>query len=361
MPEQQEQLSRILVIDDEPFFLNLITELLSDQYHVSLAKNGLQGLKRAQGETQPDLILLDIMMPELDGYDTCYELKKNITTQNIPIIFLTAKQDAEDELKGFNLGAIDYITKPISPPVLLSRVKTQLAVSQQRIALEQLVSERTKEIEITKDAIVFSMGAMAEARDNETGNHLLRTQSYIQLLIQQLKKNPKYKGQLSRRLSDIIQRAAPLHDIGKISIPDSILHKPGALNKEERLIMNKHSEYGKEIIEQAEEQIGSTSFISIAKNIAHCHHERWDGSGYPQNLKQTEIPLAARLMAIADVYDALISRRCYKNPFSHEETKQIIISEKNKQFDPDIVDAFEVIHQQFYDIAQKYKDKNEPE
>lgn len=348
---------RILIIDDEPFFLQLLTQALSEKFQVSLAKNGRQGLARAQGEGKPDLILLDVMMPDMDGYETCQALKDNIFTREIPVIFLTAKHDIEDELRGFNLGAVDYITKPISIPILLIRVQTQLALSQQKIALEQLIQERTKEIECTKDAIVYSMGEMAEARDHETGNHLLRTKEYVRVLAEQLATTDKYKTVLTNQMINAFQRAAPLHDIGKISVADSILQKNGPLSEEERKIMDCHPVYGKNTIEKSESKIGSTLFITIAKEIAYAHHEKWDGSGYPRGLKGELIPLSARLMALADVYDALVSKRCYKEAMSHEQSASYIIAASGTHFDPDIIDSFIAVKSSFQAIANHYKDE----
>ena len=348
--------SRILVIDDENFFLNLLAETLSGDYQVSLAKNALAGLARANGRARPDLILLDISMPGMDGYQTIVELKKNPLTQDIPVIFLTARQRPEDELRGFELGAADYITKPISLPVLHARVRTQLAISRKRSALEELVRERTRELECTKDAIVFSMGEMAEARDQETGRHLLRCRAYVRLLAEQLARLPDYSQRLNEKVIDAFARAAPLHDIGKIAVPEAILRKPGPLSDEEWVIMRQHPEQGRRIIDRAEKQIGSTQFIQVAREIAWAHHEKWDGSGYPRGLKGEEIPLAARLMAVADVYDALISKRCYKEAQPHDIAVQSILEGSGSHFDPLVIDAFAKTHERFDETAQRLKD-----
>lgn len=348
--------SRILVIDDENFFLDLLAETLSGDYQVSLAKNAVAGLARANGRARPDLILLDISMPGMDGYQTIVELKKNPLTRDIPVIFLTARQRPEDELRGFELGAADYITKPISLPVLHARVRTQLAISRKRSALEELVRERTRELECTKDAIVFSMGEMAEARDQETGRHLLRCRAYVRLLAEQLARLPDYSQRLDEKVIDAFARAAPLHDIGKIAVPEAILRKPGPLSDEEWVIMRQHPERGRRIIDRAEKQIGSTQFIQVAREIAWAHHEKWDGSGYPRGLKGEEIPLSARLMAVADVYDALISKRCYKDARPHEVAVQSILEGSGSHFDPLVIDAFAKVQQLFDETAQRLKD-----
>ncbi len=287
---------RILVIDDENFYLDLLAETLSRDYQVSLAKNALAGLARANGRSRPDLILLDISMPGMDGYETLNELKKNPLTRDIPVIFLTARRSPEDELRGFELGAADYITKPISLPVLHARVRSQLTISRKRSALEELVRERTRELERTKDAIVFGMGEMAEARDQETGRHLLRCRAYVRLLAEQLSTLPEYRERLTPAVIDAFERAAPLHDIGKIAVPEAILRKPSPLDDDEWAVMRRHPEQGRRIIENAERAIGTTLFIQVARDIAWCHHEKWDGSGYPQGLCDEAIPLAARLM-----------------------------------------------------------------
>lgn len=355
MADYKPQKPRILVIDDEPFFLGLLSELLAPDYSVSIAKNGHQAISRTLGESPPDLVLLDIVMPEMDGYQVCRSIKYNPLSHEIPIIFLTASHDAEDEVKGLQLGAVDYITKPINPPVLLTRVKNHLALSQQRLALEQLVKERTQELERTKDAIVYSMGAMAEARDNETGNHLLRTREYVGLLARKLSQISRYSNQLSERLINVMERAAPLHDIGKIAVPEYILNKKTELIDEERRIMDRHPEYGKATIEEAESRIGSTPFIKIAKEIAYSHHEKWDGSGYPQGLQGEQIPLSARLMAVADVYDALVSSRSYKEALSHETSTSMIIEGRGSHFDPEVIDAFIGVEDSFREITQRYR------
>lgn len=353
MNYENNQNTRILVIDDEPFFLELLSNALTPHFQVSLAKNGEQGIKLAQGAGRPDLILLDILMPEMDGYETCQRLKSNPATSEIPVIFLTAKQQMEDELKGFQAGALDYITKPISIPVLLARLKTQLTASEQRLALEQLVQERTDELERTKDAIVYSMGQMAEMRDKETGDHLLRTRDYVALLALKMARLPRYRSTLTPRLIKAFERAAPLHDIGKVAIPDKILLKPGKLSPQEWEIMQTHAEHGKITIESAEEKIGTTLFIQVAKDIAYCHHEKWDGSGYPQGIAGEEIPLSARLMALADVYDALTTERPYKKIFSHDAATEMITQQRGGHFDPDITDCFEQINQEFNTISSK--------
>jgi putative two-component system response regulator len=346
----------ILVVDDEPFYLELLVNTLSDDYDVTVAKNGEQALRRAQGSRRPNLILLDVVMPEMDGYAACKKFKENPLTAEIPIIFLTAKTDVTDELKGFDLGAVDYIAKPISIPILQTRVKTQLALSEQKIALEHLVAERTLQLERTKDAVVYSMGALAEARDEETGSHILRTREYVKVLGKTLAKHARYSKVLTNRTIDLIARAAQLHDIGKVGVPDCILQKRGKLTTEERKEMDQHVIYGRDAINNAERHVGATLFTTAAKEIAYSHHEKWDGHGYPLGLAGAKIPLSARMMALADVYDALVSRRYYKPPMSHMEARALILEARGTHFDPELVDAFEECSEAFRDISERYRE-----
>ncbi len=346
----------ILVVDDEPFFLELLANTLSDDYTITVAKNGRQALHHAQGSKRPHLILLDVMMPEMDGYEVCRRLKENPLASEIPVIFLTAKGEVTDELKGFELGAVDYITKPISIPILHTRVKTQLALSEQRIALEHLVAERTEQIEQAKDAVVYSMGALAEARDEETGSHIMRTREYVKTLGVTLAMRSRYSKVLDDRTINLISRAAQLHDIGKVGVPDRVLQKQDKLTDDERREMDKHVIFGRDAITNAERHIGATIFTAAAKEIAYSHHEKWDGSGYPLGLAGEEIPLSARMMAVADVYDALVNRRYYKSAMSHAEAKTLIMEGRDTHFDPDLVDAFEECSAVFQDIAERYRD-----
>ena len=348
---------RILVVDDEPFYLDLLTELLGREYQVTVARSGRQALRRALGQRRPDLILLDVVMPEMDGYAVCRALQSNLLTRQIPVIFLTARGEAEDELRGLELGAVDYIAKPIKAPLLKRRVGTHLALSQQRFALESLVRERTEEVERTKDSLVLTMGAMAEMRDRETGMHLIRTERFVEVLARGLAKTPNYRKCLDEDTIRILHRAAPLHDVGKIGVPDRILQKTTALTEEERREMEKHVLYGKQLLEQVEEILGATPFTRTAKEIAYHHHEWWDGSGYPEGRRGTDIPLAARLMAVADVYDALASQRCYKEAIPHEEVIGSIHAAAGTHFDPDVVAALDTRQGQFREIFETHRDR----
>ncbi len=346
----------ILIVDDEPFYLDLLMDLLSSQYSVSIASDGAQAISMANSNKPPMLVLLDVVMPGMDGYDVCKILKADPTTHDIPIIFLTGKSEVEDEMHGLELGAVDYIAKPISPPILLSRVRNHLALAQQRVALENLVAERTEQIEKAKDAVTFSMGALAEARDNETGFHLKRTRLYVKLIAEELSNIAAYSNKLTPKMIDLIVRAAPLHDIGKIGVSDNILKKNGKLTEDEREEMSNHTLYGKQALEKAEKDIGHTPYLEVAKQIAYCHHEKWDGTGYPEGLAGESIPLSARIMAIADVYDALICKRHYKEAMSHQEAIALIEQSRGAHFDPAIFDTFMRVGDKFRDIADRFSD-----
>jgi putative two-component system response regulator len=354
----------LLVVDDTPDNLTLISALLEDDYDVKVATHADKALRIAASETPPDLILLDIMMPEIDGYEVCRRLKSNPATCGIPIIFLTARAEIEDEQKGLELGAVDYITKPISPPILMARVKTQLSLKastdflrDKNDFLEAEVARRISEFMAIQDVTILAMASLAETRDSDTGNHIRRTQFYVRALAEKLKPHPRFSGFLTDYNINMLFKSAPLHDIGKVGIPDKILLKPGPLEAHEFEIMKTHTTLGREAIEHAERSLGTkVEFLSMAKEIAYSHQEKWDGSGYPEGLSGDNIPISARLMALADVYDALISRRVYKAPLPHDKASQIILEGKNRHFDPDMVDAFIAIQAEFQDIARLYAD-----
>ena len=360
----EKPIATVLVVDDTPDNLSLMGGLLRDHYHVKVANQGEKALKIAQGEQPPDLILLDIMMPGMDGYEVCRRLKANLHTRDIPVIFLTARADMEDERQGLALGAVDYITKPISPPILLARVATHLALKasadflrDKSAYLEREVALRTLEVQAIQDVTIMAMTSLAETRNNETGNHIRRTQLYVKALAEHLRDHPRFAHVLTDRMVDLLYKSAPLHDIGKIGIPDAILLKPGKLTVEEFEIMKTHTTLGRNAIEEAERRLGMrVAFLSVSKEIAYSHQEKWDGSGYPEGLKGDAIPVSARLMAVADVYDALISKRVYKPAFPHEQACAAIVKGRGTHFDPDMVDAFVAIAQDFLRISQHYPD-----
>jgi len=296
----------------------------------------------------------------MDGYQVCLKIKEQPNWQDIPIIFLTGKTDSESETKAFEYGAVDFITKPITPSTVKSRIKTHLELlhirqllETQNALLEQKVQERTHEIELTEDAAIYSLSTLAEARDQETGEHILRTQLFVQALAVQLQSHPKFKDFLDNKTIKMLFKSAPLHDIGKIAVPDYILKKPGALTAEEKIEMQKHTTYGGDALAIAEKRSGSASFLHYAREIAYFHQEKWDGSGYPKGLKGDQIPISARIMAVADVYDALVNKRVYKAAFSHQEAVTYIQAQQGQHFDPDIVAAFMQIEEKFTEITQQ--------
>ncbi len=354
--------NKILIIDDESFYIDVLVNLLDNEYSIVVAKDGEQGLKRAQSSTPPDLILLDVLMPGMDGYEVCSLLKNHPDTCDIPIIFLTIKSEVDDEIKGFDLGASDYITKPMSPPIVKARIRTILALDRarkelkaQNRLLEQRVQERTREIQQTQDVAIYCLASLAETRDNETGNHIRRTQHYIKLLATYLQNHPRFRQRIDDKFINLLFKSAPLHDIGKVGVPDRILLNPGKLEGEDWEEMKRHAQHGRDAIFTAEKELGSTSFLRLAREIAHSHHERWDGTGYPQGLRGDDIPLSGQLMAVADVYDALISRRVYKEPMPHEQAVAIISEGSGGQFDPEIVEAFIELQDEFNNIALQFE------
>ena len=354
----------VLVVDDTPDNLSLMSDLLRADYKVKLAPSGERALQIVAGESKPDLILLDIMMPDMDGYEVLRRLQFNPDTEDIPVIFLTAMSAADDESIGLELGAVDYITKPVNPAILMARVRNHLQLKRARDflvhhnhVLEEEVASRTQALAELQDATIRAMASLAETRDNETGNHIRRTQHYVEALARHLQNHPRFKEELTDTNIETIFKSAPLHDIGKVGIPDRILLKPGKLTSEEFEIMKTHTTLGRDAIVAAESDTTQDNpFFRYAKEITYSHQEKWDGSGYPEGLMGNNIPLSARLMAVADVYDALISERVYKAAFTHEQAVEIIRDGRASHFDPDMVDAFLVLSEEFRRIAQRFAD-----
>ncbi len=335
--------ANILVVDDTPENIDVLTGILREHYRVRAALNAEVALKIANGDKKPDLILLDVMMPVQGGYDVCRILKENPATRHIPVIFVTAKSEEADEEEGFALGAVDYITKPVVPALVLARVKTHLALYDQARHLETLVQERTAELNETRLEIIRRLGRAAEFKDNETGMHVIRMSWFAKLIATQMG--------LASEWCELLYNAAPMHDIGKIGIPDRILLKPGKLNAAEWAMMKMHADYGADIIGEH-----PSPLLQLAREIALCHHEKWDGTGYPQGLTGKDIPLSARIVAIADVYDSLTSERPYKKAWSSEEAVQYIRREAGSHFDPAITEKFLECLPQIRKIQQQYQD-----
>ncbi len=358
------QMPTVLVVDDTPDNLAMMAELLGERYRVKVANSGERALKAMQAEALPDLVLLDIMMPGMDGYEVCRRLKASALTRDVPVIFLTARSDVQDERMGLELGAVDYITKPINPAIVMARVRNHLQLKRARDylahhnhVLEEEVASRTRALAELQDATIRAMASLAETRDNETGNHIRRTQHYVETLARHLQNHPRFKEELTDTNIETIFKSAPLHDIGKVGIPDRILLKPGKLTPEEFEIMKTHTTLGRDAIVAAESDTTQDNpFFRYAKEITYSHQEKWDGSGYPEGLMGNNIPLSARLMAVADVYDALISERVYKAAFTHEAAVEIIRDGRASHFDPDMVDAFLVLSEEFRRIAQRFAD-----
>ena len=317
----------ILVVDDIPDNIHTLSGILNDDFKIKAATSGEKALKIASTSPKPHLILLDIMMPEMDGYEVCQRLKSNPVTADIPVIFVTAKTDIVDEQKGFALGAVDYITKPVSPPIVQARVATHISLYDQNLALSTKVKQRTEALELSRLEIIRKLGRAAEYKDNETGMHVVRMSYYSKILAQQLDVSDKWV--------ELLFQAAPMHDIGKIGIPDNILGKPGKLDADEWAIMQTHVTIGGDIIGDNESEL-----LQLAQEIALYHHEKWDGSGYPHKLSGTDIPLSARIVAIADVFDALTSERPYKTAWPLEKAIGLIQEEAGKHFDPTLVPIF---------------------
>lgn len=316
----------VLVVDDAADNIDILSNVLSGRYNVKAANTGKKALKIA-AKSVPDLILLDVMMPGMDGYDVCGHLKRDFRTRGIPVIFVTAMDEVADEARGFELGAVDYITKPISPAIVLARVRTHLQLYDQNRALERKVRQRTAELHESRLEIIRRLGLAAEYRDNETGTHVIRMSYYCSILAKGLG--------MGDEEANLILNASPMHDIGKIGIPDSILQKPGRLDPTERAIMERHCEFGARIIGEHQDPL-----LRMARSVALTHHEKWNGTGYPQGLGEEDIPLEGRIVAIADVFDALTSERPYKEAWPVNKAVGLIREEAGRHFDPALVSIF---------------------
>ncbi len=372
----------ILIVDDQPENLLILEAFLGGEYRVHAAQSGQEALAYLDGAGRADLILLDVVMPQLDGFEVCRRVKANPRLHDIPILFVTSLDSPADEAKGLSLSAEDFIHKPFSPPVVLARVRNQIKLrqltrllKQRNVDLEGLVMERTQKILdqseqlmrqkqdmiAAQSATITAFCSLAEARDNETGNHIRRTQNYVKALAEQLRDHPRFRPHLDDETILLLYKSAPLHDIGKVGVPDAILCKPGKLTPEEWTEMRRHAEYGRDAIAQAEGELGEQQggFLRYAREIAYGHHEKWDGSGYPQGTAGEAIPVSARLMAVADVYDALISKRVYKPAYTHERALAIIQQGRGRHFDPDVADALQAIEAIFAEVARRYGD-NDP-
>lgn len=350
--------AKILVIDDTKTNIEVLEGILSKEYDVFVALNGQKGLLLAE-KVHPDLILLDVMMPEMDGYETLRQLNARKLVENTPVIFLTAKADSKSEHMGLDLGAVDYITKPFHPNLVELRIKNQLEFKYQRDHLQDLVEEQTRDLRKTLKVLLSSLGALAEYRDPETGAHIKRTQVIVQMLAEKLTDHPRFHDAIpNKEYIDYYATAAPLHDIGKVGIPDEILRKPARLTEEEWVVMCKHAQMGYDVLVDATHELKDHPLVRICAEIILNHHERWDGMGYPNKIKGDAIPVGARLMSVADVYDALVSRRAYKEPYPHDVAVKEILDGRGTQFDPDVVDAFMSFESELLAIYDNFQDFN---
>jgi len=387
--------ARILVVDDTPENLTVLGGLLQPTYRILVANSGARALAIATRPPLPDLVLLDVMMPEMDGYTVLSELRRNPLTRDIPVIFVTAMDADEDEEKGLALGAVDYITKPIRPAIVQARVKAQLELKHardwlknQNTWLEGEIRRRMRDNQLMQDVSIRALASLAEVRDMETGQHVRRTQAYVDVIARHLQHHPDFSAVLTPAMVEMVAKAAPLHDIGKVGIPDHILLKPGRFTPAEFEFMKRHSTIGGDAIDMALQaemnpddfavfqqhtEIGSMAlaatiddfekaplaFLAVAKEIALWHHEKWDGSGYPHGLAGTRIPIPARIMAVADVFDALASKRLYKEAMPVDQAIQMIKDGSGSHFDPAVVDAFLTHQDTMKDILHRFADTDE--
>ena len=358
IPEKLHQ-ETILIIEDSPIHIDLLIQLLGPDYRILVHTDALSGLKGIEAQL-PDLILLDVLLPDIDGIEVCRRIKTNPVTQDIPIIILTSLTAVNDEVAGLSAGASDFISKPFNPGLLKARIRVHLDLKNHRDRLDKLVAERTAELEKTKEAIISSLAILSEYRDYETGLHVQRTQAFIRCLAMKVW---ELTGEISSAgLLDLIGRSAMLHDIGKVGIPDSILLKPGPLSDEEFTMIKKHPLIGAEVLHRTEKILGSNTFLRYAREIAEYHHERWDGTGYPYGLKGDQIPLSAQLMSLVDVYDALTSNRPYKKNLSHAEAVRIIREGdervKPEHFSPVVLQAFLLVGEEFDHIRMIFRERD---
>ena len=333
----------VLVVDDTPQNLNVASRILREHYRALVALDGARALEIARATPAPDLILLDVMMPGMNGYEVCRQLKADLRTRDIPVIFLTALDEINSEAAGFEAGAVDYITKPISPPTMLARVRTHLRLHAHERHLSQLVRERTHELEQTRLEVIRRLGRAAEYKDDATGLHVIRMSHYTRMLA--------LAAGFSEDRSELLFHAAPMHDIGKIGIPDHILQKPGVLNDDEWTVMKQHPAIGAGII-----GLQHGELLETARLVALTHHEKWDGGGYPRGRAGEDIPIEGRIVAVADVFDALTSKRPYKEAWPVAQAIEWISAQSGKHFDPSLVPRFMELLPAIEDIRTQYSD-----
>ena len=368
-----ESTGTVLVVDDNEMNRDMLVRRLEPLgYHVSIAKDGNEAMEKLH-QAAFDLVLLDIMMPVKDGYEVLQEIKSHNQLQVIPVIMITALDDTSSAARCIQLGAEDYLTKPFDPTLLKARVSACLErkrlhdqerhyrseIEKYNNELQDRVQQQVQQISSAQLGAIFAMSKLAESRDPETGEHLERMREYCKILSDHLAREPKYHLMIDGEFIENIYAASPLHDIGKVGIVDSVLLKPGQLTAEEWIVMKTHPIIGAETLREVDRQHPGNSLIRMGIDIAESHHERWDGTGYPYGLKGDEIPLVARILALGDVYDALTSKRCYKEAFSHEKSSDILQENAGSHFDPDVVDAFLATEAEFQRIREYYQDDSD--
>jgi len=367
---KDESIFTLLVVDDNEMNRDILLRRLgSSGYQLVSAEDGREALELMRQQSF-DLILLDIMMPVMDGYETLEVMQKDEVLKRIPVIMITALDDVDCAVRCIEMGAVDYVTKPFNPVLLKARVganleRKRLSDQEQRHRVEiehsnkdlsDEVRAKIREISQSQLAAIFAMSKLAESRDPETGEHLERMREYCRLLSEQLSRMPRYRSIIDREFVENIYAASPLHDIGKVGIEDRVLLKPGPLTDDEWVLMKQHSIIGAETLREVDRQHPGNAFIHTGIDIAEGHHEKWDGSGYPYGKSGEEIPLVARILALGDVYDALTSKRCYKEAFSHEKSRSIIQDGSGNHFDPDVVLAFFETEDEFKRVKEDYQD-----
>ncbi|GBU21684.1 response regulator [Fibrobacteres bacterium R8-0-B4] len=339
----------VFIVDDNATNVATAKTALDGSYK-AFALTSAERMFKLLEKITPDLILLDVEMPEMDGFEALSALKANSKLKDIPVIFLTARNDTESEIRGFKMGAIDFIAKPFSAPVLIKRIETHLEI-------DKLVKESQKSVRKIRDATINVIANMVEQRDKVTGAHIDRTQRYLSILVNEMVRASVYVDEISKWDLDILLPSAQLHDVGKIVISDLILNKPGKLTDEEFGLIKRHSAEGERIIDEIIDKSGESDFLHHAKKFAGCHHEKWNGSGYPRGLSGESIPLEGRIMAVADVYDALVTERPYKKPFTHEQAVEIIKKDSGTHFDPKIVEVFLSVADDFWTESMTFESK----
>ncbi|MCP4640974.1 MAG: response regulator [bacterium] len=372
--DQESQHPDVLIVDDLKENVTLLARLLEPRgYRVHAAYSGEEALESVS-QSPPDVVLLDLVMPGLDGFQVCERLKGDGATRHIPVIIVTGLAEHEANVRALEAGADDFLLRPIDPVLLEARLRNSVSAKtlQDQIieyqhqlehsneALEGRVRDRTSQLEITQRVVVYSLARLAESRDPETGLHLDRMRQYVRELALHLAGLPAYSDVVTAEFVEQLYNSSPLHDIGKVGIPDQILLKPARLTKEEFEIMKVHSTIGGDTLRDADIEAGTDSFLTMGRDIAYCHHEKWNGTGYPGGLKETEIPLSARLVALGDAYDAIRARRPYKEPVPHEKARELLIKDRGTHFDPEVIDAFLAREDRFIAISESCEDTGEP-